>query len=91
MLYTELSNDWMREQEHDPSELAVIACPVLVVLGAGEPEFKHRQARDLAVALPHARIETVADADHPVHQQQAFIVNRIVHEFVSAAERGLCT
>jgi len=88
-LYTELSNDWMREAEHSAEDLRAITCPVLVVLGAGEPEFKHRQARDLAAALPHARVESIAGADHPVHQQQAFVVNRLVHEFIATAEREL--
>lgn len=85
-LYSSLSTDLMDGPELGASELAAIACPVLIVNGTGEPAFKHRQAKGLARVVAGVRVETIDDADHPVHQQQAHIVNRLVHEFIDRAE-----
>lgn len=88
-LYSEYATDLMREPEPAPEVLKAIACPVLVILGAGEPEFKHRQARDLAEAVDDGRVEILDGAGHPVHQEQAHTVNRMVLAFVNRAERDV--
>lgn len=88
-LYSEYATDLMREPEPSPEVLKAIACPVLVVLGSGEPSFKQHQARVLVDAVDDGKFEIVDDAGHPVHQEQAHAVNRMVLEFVNRAERAL--
>jgi pimeloyl-ACP methyl ester carboxylesterase len=90
-LYSELSQDWMALPEVEPSAVAALDVPTLVILGEGEPEFKHRQARELVAAVPRVRYEMVPGGDHPIHQQQAHTVNRMVRSFIDAAEQALAS
>ena len=88
-LYTALSTDWIALPEVEPSALAAMDVPILVILGEGEPAFKHRQARELVAAVPSVQYEMVPGGDHPIHQQQAHVVNRLVRRFIDAAEQEL--
>ncbi|MDZ4828303.1 MAG: alpha/beta fold hydrolase [Actinomycetota bacterium] len=85
-LYSSLATDLMSEQEVGAAALAALTCPVLIVNGADEPKFKHRQSGDLVAAVAGARVETIDNAGHPVHQEQAHIVNRLVLDFINTAE-----
>lgn len=88
-LYSQYATDLMHETEPTAETLKTIGCPVLVILGANEPAFKHRQARELAEVVGDGRFEPLDDAGHAVHQEQAHTVNRMVLEFVNRAERAL--
>lgn len=85
-LYSELSTDWAHRVEVSPAALGVLSCPVLVVQGEGEVDFKHRQARELAATVADGRVEVVAGGDHPIHQQRPREVIRLVKDFLDRAE-----
>ena len=63
--------------------LARVAAPTLVVVGARDAASLPT-ARDLAAALPHARLAVVPDAGHVVNLAQPERVNALLGEFLAA-------
>jgi len=61
-------------------ELAAIAAPTLVVAGADDPSTPPATVEVVAVAVPGARFEVVADAAHLVNVERADEFNRLLEE-----------
>lgn len=85
-LFRLVAGTWDERPELPDDVLAQLACPVLLVNGVGELEFKRRQTRRLAQVAPDVRLVEVPDADHPVHVQQPEHVNSLVRDFLLEVE-----
>jgi 3-oxoadipate enol-lactonase len=81
-LFRHVAGSWGERPEATAEQLAQLRCPVLVVQGDGEVPYKKRQVQVLVEAAPHARLEVLSGADHPVHVQRADAVNAVVRDFL---------
>jgi pimeloyl-ACP methyl ester carboxylesterase len=76
-----ITEDWQQRPEMPPEILAKIACPMLVIVGEHELEFKRRQAGVIEASSANARVEEVP-GDHHVHLQHPDVVNPLVEAFL---------
>ena len=56
-------------------------CPALLVAGERDARYTDLMRR-MAVAMPRARVETIADAGHAAHQQAPAAFCETVHSFL---------
>lgn len=64
-----------------------IACPTLMINGAGEVGNTPADAAALAARIPACQLEIVPDAGHPVHVDQAARFLELVREFLGRLDR----
>jgi len=62
--------------------LAAVTTPTLVLVGDQDPGTPHAMARELAAAIPGARLEIIAGAAHLSNIEQAGEFNRLLLEFL---------
>lgn len=87
-LFRLVAGTWDERPELPDEVLGRLRCPVLVVHGADELEFKRRQSRQLVAVAADARLVEVPGGDHPIHVQQPATVNAVVRDFLLEVERG---
>jgi 3-oxoadipate enol-lactonase len=63
-----------------------VACPTLVVAGAGDRTVPLAAKQRLAAAIPGARLVVVADSGHATNIDQAAPFNRLLRDFLDARE-----
>jgi 3-oxoadipate enol-lactonase len=86
-LFWAIAGKWGERPEVGPERLASLGCPILIMQGEDEVPYKKRQVKVLLDAAPHARLEVLPGADHPVHVQRADRVNGLVRDFLLDASR----
>jgi 3-oxoadipate enol-lactonase len=64
------------------ARLAAVKTPTLVLVGDQDPGTPPAMARELAAAIPGARLEIVAGAAHLSNIEQAASFNRLLREFL---------
>ena len=62
--------------------LGQIACPTLVLVGADDGGTPPAMAREIAQAIPGARLEIIANASHLSNIEQAETFNRLLLDFL---------
>lgn len=67
-------------------ELARIAMPTLVIVGADDAATRPDKARRIADRIPTARLEVVPDSGHSSTVEQPEIVTRLIETFVDEAD-----
>lgn len=87
-LFWAIAGTWGDRPEVGPDRLAQLQCPILIVQGENEVPYKKRQVKVLLEAAPHARLEVLSGADHPVHVQRSDAVNALVRDFLLDVDRG---
>ncbi|MDP1651198.1 MAG: 3-oxoadipate enol-lactonase [Rhodocyclaceae bacterium] len=65
------------------TRLKALNMPAMVVVGADDPGVPLPLARELAAAIPGARLEVIAGAAHLSNLEQADAFNRLLLEFLS--------
>ena len=65
------------------ARLAEVSCPTLVIVGAEDGSTPPAMAREIAQAIPGARLEIIANAAHLANIEQAGVFNRLLLEFLS--------
>ncbi len=68
---------------HD--QLAALRAPTLVIVGAEDPGTPPAMAREIAAAIPGARLEVLAQASHLCNIEQAAAFNRLLLDFLLEA------
>lgn len=67
--------------------LPTIACPTLIVCGAEDEWSTPEQHREMAAAIPGARLEIVAGAGHFVSVEQPEAFSLLLREFMAMGEQ----
>lgn len=67
--------------------LAEIACPALVVCGDADAVTPPECSRELAAAIPGARLEWLAGCGHMLTMEQPVAVNALLLDWLAALER----
>lgn len=65
----------------DTAQLGGIACPTLVVHGAGDQLRSLEEAQELAQGIPGARLQVVAQAGHLIPLEQPQVLARLLAEW----------
>lgn len=65
-----------------------IACPTLVVCGEGDAVTPPECSREIAAAVPGARLEWLAECGHMLTMEKPAAVNALLLDWLSAVERG---
>ncbi|MCX7169086.1 MAG: alpha/beta fold hydrolase, partial [Proteobacteria bacterium] len=65
------------------ARLAEISCPTLVMVGAEDSGTPPAMAREIAQAIPGARLEIIPDAAHLANIEQAEIFNQLLLAFLA--------
>lgn len=74
---------------HDTRErLPALRVPTLVVVGERDILAPPPLARELAAAIPGARLEIMPDAPHSLNLERQIEFNRLVRAFLSSADSG---
>ncbi|MEX1035106.1 MAG: alpha/beta hydrolase [Sneathiella sp.] len=68
----------------DPSEIARVAIPTLLVIGENSPRLFHRLTGHLQRLLPLAEKVVIPDASHITHEDNAAAYNRAVLSFLQS-------
>jgi pimeloyl-ACP methyl ester carboxylesterase len=64
--------------------LASIACPTLVIVGAQDALIPPENGAEIAVGIPGARLETLADCGHMTPAEKPETVTRLIGDFLAA-------
>jgi pimeloyl-ACP methyl ester carboxylesterase len=70
------------------SRLAEITCPTLVLSGDADVIVPVQNSRNLATAIPRAKLQIVAGGSHTFFIEQAQEFNRLVTEFLATDFHG---
>lgn len=81
-LFSKLMAMWSTQPAFGREELRTIAAPTLVVMGETEETIRHQHFRELADAIPGARLEIIAGTGHFAHLQRPAEVNALLLRFL---------
>lgn len=76
----------VREPRH--RRLSMLDVPALVIVGEHDPITPIAEAREVAAAIPGARLEVVPDAGHLVNVEQPAAFNALLRGFLAEAIKG---
>ena len=67
-------------------EIGAITAPTLVIVGEQDKPTPVARAREIAAAIPGARLEIVADSGHSSTIEQPEVVTDLIREFVTGVD-----
>lgn len=77
---------WLTEPTWRAEDLDGIDTPVLIIEDSLGKAIKPEHTRELAAAIPNARLQLIDDTDHMTPQVQAELFNALVLEFLGASD-----